>query len=390
MTSYSPSTRTTHIVTAVNVVAVVVAGIALARLLGPAGRGDVAFVLVIATFALDFGSVGATEASAFWAHRRYGHAEAITLFAPPAALALLVYLALMLWRAPSSVVDTAVIGGLLFTLALYTSEIQLRIRLGRSEMHAVNAMRLIRVSFATAAILLLAIVDELSVSTAVFAYGAAAAVAAIVGASITKEEEISDRPRVNHSAFRRYAAVAAVAVAAGKLNRGADLLVFAMLGDRVDLGLYAVAVSTTQVILAAAEAYELTAYSTARRDPDATARRILFDTFRLSVILGVGYIVVGSPLIESLYGSDFSEAAVVGAILVPGVIAASLSRVISADLRATGFPRTVAVADITGGFVTIALVLLAGGSLRWSAAGASVGYAIGLAAMTSLPRWDNG
>jgi O-antigen/teichoic acid export membrane protein len=135
------------------------------------------------------------------------------------------------------------------------------------------------------------------------------------------------------------------------LNYRLDLFILAAFVSRADVGRYSLAVSLTmlawllptaigQVLLPRTASLDSAAEvgALAREEADAAVARVIRHTVLLQVptaLVVAILLVVGVPLI---YGQEFTQSIALGFLLLPGVLIASIAKVVSPVITGRGFP----------------------------------------------------
>ncbi len=149
---------------------------------------------------------------------------------------------------------------------------------------------------------------------------------------------------------------------------------FAFLSLRIDLvlinifmwpefvGYYTVSVVLVEKIWLLPEALSVVLHPRVAHGSEDEANRLTSIVGRLTLlftIVGcVGVLLLGSFFIELFYGERFLPSVAPLFLLLPGVIATSLTRVLSSDLLARGYPRVILFGGIASLIVNVALNLL--------------------------------
>ncbi len=149
---------------------------------------------------------------------------------------------------------------------------------------------------------------------------------------------------------------------------------FAFLSLRIDLvlinffmwpefvGYYSVSVVLVEKIWFVPEVLSVVLYPRVAHGSEEEANRLTSIvgrlTFLLTVLGCVGVLLFGGFLIQLFYGERFLPSVAPLFLLLPGVITSSLSRVVSSDLLARGYPRVILFGGLAALIVNILLNLL--------------------------------
>lgn len=132
-----------------------------------------------------------------------------------------------------------------------------------------------------------------------------------------------------------------------------DVLVLTVLLSAHDVGLYMVALAGANLLRAQGFAFGLIAMPEMARERDPGRRKRTL--FRLggatAVITGAAAVVAlvwARPLLRLVYGADFTAAAPILRVMVVGGTAAALYRVLGDGLRGAGYPLRSTVAEVIG------------------------------------------
>ncbi len=158
----------------------------------------------------------------------------------------------------------------------------------------------------------------------------------------------------------RFGRVMYAANLAQSLNYRLDaLLVFTFLG-KTPAGIYAVAVSIAEMLLYLPDSMAQVLLPTVSGDSTGatprTARLARMNVFVIAMA-GVAIAVVGYPVIRGLLGSGFAPAYPALLVLLPGILAMGQARLLAAELTGRGAPRFVAASAWVALIATVALDL---------------------------------
>ena len=166
------------------------------------------------------------------------------------------------------------------------------------------------------------------------------------------------------------------------LNLRLDLLLVNIFLGPAHVGYYAISVMVAEKIWYIPDVLSIALHPRVAHGGDEQANR---DTSMVSrqtiLIVSAPCIIIllfGKPLVGLLYSDLFIPAVTPLLILLPGILASSLSRVISSDLMARGYPRVVLWAGLTGLIVNIGLnvILIPRMGIAGAALASSVSYSL--------------
>ncbi len=361
-------------------------GVAIARLLGPAARGDVAILMVVASIASLVGAAGLQ----FWIARdvaQQGHlpARTIAVVAWHSAVVLIGGAVLGLVSGVFIVPTLVSAGTWAMTVAFATTG---AVAFGWLALpNGARAMGVVSIATATAsavylggALVLLAL-DRHSVAT-IMGLAALGNVLTIVVCAIYTARH-RDRIAVPRSeiglAWRnglRFGAAGGVGelVLFGMLR--VDFLLVALFLPPAAVGVYAVATALTELLWVIPDGTaQIALPSAATADADA-----LPAVFRLSLtataVAGVFLSLVAAPVLRILFGSAYAPGARTVPFLAAAAVAGGAWKMLSADLAARHSTRDRFTSATVGLMMMVAadLVLIPAFGLTGAAAGAALGY----------------
>jgi O-antigen/teichoic acid export membrane protein len=177
------------------------------------------------------------------------------------------------------------------------------------------------------------------------------------------------------------------------LNRSADQLVLSLFVAPRELGLYTVAVTMASVLGLFPEAVGLVTFATGANSSSQDARKLVADSFRACLVwllvLSSVMFFAAPVLITLLFGSAFAESALACRILLPGMVALGLNRVLFDSARALNEPSLPSYAE---GFATLVTftclyLLLPRFGFVGAAIASTLAYAASLVFMLALCRF---
>jgi O-antigen/teichoic acid export membrane protein len=176
-----------------------------------------------------------------------------------------------------------------------------------------------------------------------------------------------------------------VGVVAQVLNYRADLLLINLFLGPAKAGVYAIALILTEVLWYVPQSAATALYPRASSDEEprrtrrtlAAARAIL----GLSVLGGIALYLAAEHYLYYVAGPKFEWAKPVIHILIPGVVAASVAKVLSSDLSGRGRPGLTSLAGLVAAASNIGLnvILIPLYGLSGAAAASAVSYTISAA-----------
>ena len=337
-----------------------VSGIMLARVLGVEARGEIAAAMLWPTVIAAVGTLGLTESLTFHVAREPGNAgrligSGLVLAAVQSvvftAISLAVIPLVLDHQGPDVVTD-----GLIYTayLPLVTFGVVFIGALnGLHRYAAFSAVRISIFALMVASQVVLLLTDSTTVRSLVIAFVGCQAAMTLLAAILLYRAHPGSLG-ADRAAIRRlfgYGVRSNTGTSATFLNQRLDQLVISAFMTASQLGLYAVAVTLTQVagLVGNAVAYAtLPNVASLEPGPERTrlARRLIGFTTVLSAALALPVILFSPLIIDILFGSDFSAADNVARLLAVGAIVFSTARAVEAVLRAVGRPLAAGLGEL--------------------------------------------
>jgi O-antigen/teichoic acid export membrane protein len=348
-------------------------GILLARSLGPAGRGELAVVLLWPSILAAVGSLGIAEAATYETASRSSPVKTVVGSSLTVAAAQSVAIIVI-----GSIVVPMVHGGreaeLVWSTYLFLAFIPLNLLTlyaigilnGLQQFLAYHALRLMAIGLMAGGLVLLAVNRTLTVRAAVISYLLANAVTA-VGALVVLARNGALSISRSRETIRRllgFGLRSHTTNVASLLNERLDQLVISVLLVPASLGLYVIAVTLTSATTIIGYATEMAVLPIVASQKDHAERVDTATRYVSRVLLGATCIslpmIVFTPLlIRILFGEQFISAVGVTRVLLLAAIFLSVNRVIGAVLKAANRPLDAGMAEWFSIGVTVAgLVLL--------------------------------
>jgi O-antigen/teichoic acid export membrane protein len=375
-----------------------VASLLLARVLGPAGRGTVAFVTVTALLTARVAKIGLGQATAVVAAQRPGTRPTLLsnllLFSLGASLcgvAVVVGSFSLLDLQPAGLEPEhlAMLAGAILAASLVDDNFL--IGCGRlREAAAISASGGWLYALAIVAVIGTA---DLDVESALLAWIAAhvawAALLAGVGVRTAGLSPPSVRVLVDSFSFGVRAWGGAVSQF---LNARLDQILVGVIGSNVTLGVYAVAVNAAEILLFLPNAIATSLLPTVARERTGAAVKRTLRTFRSASLLTLGSIaaaaLVGWFLIPLVFGPDFRHSVGPFLWLLPGGLGYAALSIFTSSLLASRAPGMSSVARgvALGAGIALDLALIPVFGASGAAAAASAAFLAGGATAALLYR----
>jgi O-antigen/teichoic acid export membrane protein len=366
-----------------------VASLLVARMLGPAGRGTVAFVTVTALLTARVTKVGLGQATSVVAATRpavrptlLSNLLIFSLGASLCGIAVVVggFSLLDLQPAGLEPEHLAMLAGAILAASLVDDNFL--IGCGRlREAAAISASGGWLYALAVVAVIVTA---DLDVESALLAWIAAhltwAALLAGIGVRTAGLSPPSAGVLVDSIRFGVRAWGGAVSQF---LNARLDQILVGVIGSNVTLGLYAVAVNAAEILLFLPNAIATSLLPTVARDRDAAAVDRTLRTFRSASLLTLGSIaaaaVVGWFLIPLVFGPDFRDSVGPFLWLLPGALGYTALSIFTSSLLASRAPgmSSIARAVALGAGLALDLALIPVFGASGAAAAASAAFLAG-------------
>lgn len=357
-------------------VAYLAAGIAIARALGPSGRGQLAALVLWATLSVQLALLGTNEATVY-VTARYPRLRSPLrrslgrIIVAQAIAATGIFVAVAWWRSDETALPIAALVVFAVWAALHIVMAQARGYVqGLLRIRAYNAIRLVGEAGPAIVVVTLALLGLLTVSTAAGGYlvalagGAALAVLVATQDGPGRSSLSAWRSSVLRRSYWSYALRAFAAILARRGNRSIDLLILTLvIAETEKLGFYAVAVTMGGSIAfigasVGAVAFPRVAGTRGRGERHRQVDRYLAVTAGVSLLAAIFIALLADPLVRLVYGEDFAPAIPVVRLLAFSGAALSVQMLGAALLRGFGRPGLVAIAEVVGFVITLVGVLI--------------------------------
>ena len=373
-----------------------VAGVILARGLGPAGRGDFALFVLSTSVAASVATMGVGLGSMYHVGKdRYsvrillGNSQFVVLVA--AAVGLLVTIAVGL------AVDTsAFVAGDTFWLYVVALPAVLEYMLlapllvGQSRFAGLNLATLTQVGLVALGALALYLADQFTLLAMISIWCGSYVAASLVAVASLGFENWSLRASIKpNTAALRHQIGTGLPGQAGNVvqffNYRLDQFVLRGLSSRANVGIYAVAVGMSETVwwiansVAMALLPRLTRMDTER---GAEVTSVACRNTLLVAVVAAGGLAAISPLaVRLLFGDAFSDATSAIFLLMPGTVAMSGAKIILSYMFSQGRMVASSLIALTalGGTVLLDLALIPRFGIAGAAAASSIAYSISFA-----------
>ncbi len=350
----------------------VVTGILAARMLGPAGRGELAAVVIWPTSIVTLISLGINQAIAYNVGGRFFTVDevgtgALAIGIAQGVLAVLIGL-LVVPHALAKYSPEVQRLGIIFvflTPVLILSGYSGNLFQGRQDLHSFNLIRVapsVTYFFGLVALYLLHLT---SVKRVVYAQLAGFGVALVFGLLLAFRYL---RPRFhwNLTAVSRmlhYGWRTQVSNLANQFNQRVDQLILSLFVPPAQLGLYAVAVTLSNAVTVFPQAAGIVTFSRGSSQQHKDARLTIGTSFRASLawlLVACALLYFLAPiLIHTVFGAKFDGSIIACRILLPGTFLVGLNQVLYNGASALGRPGLPSIAEgVSMGITALGLYFL--------------------------------
>ena len=366
-----------------------VAGVILARTLGPYGRGLYALALVAPAAITLVANLGISQALTYHLARKtyrveqlIGQAIALALILGGIAALLLVGVMAVAgrWILPGVPMNLVIIAAASIPLAIFFY-FSLSFEQGLENFFGFNALYLVNAA-ALVVFLVPLFLSRGNVTLAVTAWSLSWIPTAAVGLFL-----FSRAGRLNiqldlqvAKALLRFGIVGYLSFMTNYLNFRLDTFLVNIFANPTQVGFYAVAVGLAEIIWyvssAAATVLAPRVATTEAATSEITTGRVSRVVFTTSLMGALALAVIAPLLIRILFGTAFSPSVVAVWLLLPGIVTLSVARVLSGYLLGRNRLRVDFVASLAGLVMTVVLdlALIPGHGFVGAAIASSVAY----------------
>lgn len=344
-------------------------GIIIARALGPAGRGEIAAILLVSQLAVWFFSGGATEAIGFRLARNPSDGPRLlgTWLAVGIPLGLLAIGAAqvalpILFSAQTP--DTIALGRIyvVIVLVMMLQAAQNGMLLGSHDFLFYNLTRFIQPAVIAAGYLALWAAGVLSVELALIVNAAATCTCFIAaGVRLLLKQGIGRPSRTLLRDTLSFGLRTHMGSIAGLISARLDLLIVPAFLGAASVGLYSVATNVASIIstlTATIATFVMPVVARRHRQSPRTVVRTLQVVLLIGVAIAIPLAVLANIALNIVYGADFEGAATALRILLPGVVLGAAAMVLWSGLIAANRPLLSSVAAIPAALLTVVGLIL--------------------------------
>jgi O-antigen/teichoic acid export membrane protein len=349
-----------------------VTGIVVARALGPAGRGEIAAILLVAQLAVWIFSGGAQEAVAYrYSKREEDGARLLgTWFAigVPLALVAIAVAELALPVLFAAQTQEAIDFGRVYVpivIVMLLQTVLYGILLGAQDFLFYNFVRFVHPAAIAIAYIVLWVSDGLTVEAAlvVNAVSTGVAFAFALGRSLSRTGVAAPSLSLARQTLS-YGLRAHLGSIAGLVNARIDLLIIPAFLAAAGVGLYSVATNVTSIIGTLTGTIAVLVLPVAARasgNGEHSARTVI-RTLHAVLLIGVAIALplglLADVALSLVYGDEFGEAATAMRILLPGEVLDAAAMVLWSALLAANRPFLSSVAAAPAAILTVVGLVL--------------------------------
>lgn len=330
-----------------------VTGVVLARVLGPADRGELAALILWPTMLSVVGSLGIAQSSTYHAARskRLGEVVGSTLAIVVVDAVALVAIGWAILPLVLSGHDPEIVReGQVFLTAFIPLNLlmvgMMSILNGRHRFVWFQSLRLMTIAAILGGIATLALTGDLTVRSASHAYALAYLGTAVVALVVVLRSLRGDRISLTRKKTREllgFGLKSQLSQSMWSLNERADQLVISIFFSATSLGLYVVAVTLTSLTTLIGFSFAVVALPLIAPIDGAVERRrvarlIVSATLICAIVATIPIFILEPQLIRFFFGEEFVSATGVGRVLLVAGVVFGLNRVMEALLQAVGRP----------------------------------------------------
>jgi O-antigen/teichoic acid export membrane protein len=373
-------------------------GVINARVLGPSGKGTVALAVLVPTFASQFLRFGVDVANVYFLGSKKHALQAIL------GNSLMVVVATNLVAVPLYIIfiplisDTIAAGvkpsllllaGLLLPLNLLVGHLS-PIFLGLQRVKKYNFIALWGKVTALFFIVVLVAVLSLGVVGAIWAT-ILASLLVVSWALKELSKDVSVKPTLNPGLLKECISLGFRAYLGNVVqffNYRLDIFVVNYFVGVANVGLYSTAVTGAELLWYIPQAVSTILFprtaATGAEEAKLFTPKVCRNTFLITLIAALGLSIVSKPLILFIYGEAFAPSVIPLWLLMPGVVALSISKILTSDLAGRGLLQYGAYSSAISLVATITCDLFL--IPKWGIAGAAVASSIsyGIATLVVL------
>ena len=393
--SLAKGSAITFLASSVSFVFAIITSVIVARVLGPEGKGIVTLILMIPPILMMVGTMG-TEASNvyFTGSRKFKIDDIIGNSLVLAFIFSFIVIAIFFGVYKTSQFQNFMVSNKISPFYLWLGILSLpfnlmylffrNILLGKEKIKIMNGLGIFQVASNLLLVLIFIVIFKQGVLGAVLCFTLNSfAVAILSFICVKKLGRISFK--LNISLLREsfyYGGKAYLGNLAQFLNYRADIFLVAYFLGPVAVGLYGVAVGLAERLWMIPGSVGIVLFPRISSGDNLYANnvtpKVTRHTFFVVAIMSIGLFLLSKPLLGLLFGQDYLPSAKPLVILLPGVVALSISKVLSSDLAGRGKPQFGMIASFfsLGINIPLNLILIPKWGIVGAAFASSVAYII--------------
>jgi O-antigen/teichoic acid export membrane protein len=371
----------------------IISSVVIARYLGPEGKGILTAVFVVPTLLLSFGDLGVRQATTHLIGKKiypeHKIIQSLLLIYVLSSLVTVTVSSLIYYYGPARNYDIKLLLLAVLTIpALLFSTYSRGIALGVRRVKKALTIELSNQFIYLFGLLLFLPIAGLGVSSAAGARLLGAVTGCINSLSLVqkgldKNKIINIEPKLIVNMLKLGISFSVVLFLLS-LNYRVDILVLERMASSVEIGIYSVGVQIAELLWQIPMALNVLIFSYSATDLsqlDSIRRvsKLLKYSLIVAIILGSLIYLISPFLIELLYGNQFQDSVTVTRILMPGVLAALVFKLLHADLAARGKPMAAFLVFLCTALLNIILniILIPKYSINGVAFASTITYCLG-------------
>lgn len=350
----------------------VITGVLLARTLGPSGRGELAAILLWPGMLAILGSLGLGDAIAYHTARRtaptqaiVGTAAAFWAVQSAAVVAVGAVLVPLLLGHYGRHATYAALLYLAYTPFFLASAYVMCLLQGLRRFGAFQVLRLSLIVLTAAGLVLLALLAELSVGTAVAVYLGTHVIVGVASLFLLRGA-CKQRPTFDRELARAlfgFSVRSHTSNVSSVFNERLDQLVISVFLAPVQLGLYVTAATLTSLTSLVGQSVSMIALPVVAAERPGPAQAAVVRRYVRVTILGataltVPMVVLTPTVIALFFGDAFAPAATVTRVLLVAAVALTTTRLVQSMLKAAGRPLDAGISEFVALGATVASLAL--------------------------------
>jgi O-antigen/teichoic acid export membrane protein len=379
----------TYVFSGLTLVANLVAGVVIARALGPEGRGITVALVTVTQLAGFLFSMGVAQSLSYFIARRPEDGPVLlttwTLMLLPLTAVAIALSELLLPTIFANDGGEAISIGrwFMFTIVLVVGlELTYGLLLGTHDFVVYNVLRFAQPVLVAVAFVVLWWTDVLTIEVAMIAATVATAVvlAAALARAVARIGVGAPDARLGLSTLW-YGVRGQGSIVANNVTARLDVAMLPAFVSAANVGLYSVATNVSLIVYQLSNTFAGLVLPAAARDPERGPAKVIGSLWASLLVAGglaLGLAVLARPLLGLVYGDDFRDASEPLLLILPGAVLFAGSSILGAGIYAAGKPFTATLTQVLGMVVTIIglFVFLRTGGITAAALVSTVSYSV--------------